>query len=772
MDMSNLIYVVPAVALLAVMFAGVRASGQAEAAPATGKRSVGGGMAFLSYLVLAAFIAAVAAALGFANIFIIYLVPAVAVLALLYASMRAAWVRRQDPGEERMQLIGGWVKQGAMAFLGREYRVLAIFVVAVAVVLGISNAHSAPDTNAFSALSFVLGAICSALAGYFGTRTATSANTRTTSAARHGLNDALQVAFAGGSVMGLSVVGLALLGLGSLFWAYTWAYPDSLNGTRSTMLVLNILSGFSLGASSIALFARVGGGIYTKAADVGADLVGKVEAGIPEDDPRNPAVIADNVGDNVGDCAGMGADLFETYAVTAVGSVFLGYLLPGEHAVTNLVLYPLVLGAIAILASIVGTQVVRLPKSGAIMRALYNGVFMSAGISAVGFLIASYLMFRGFDFSVLDRAGGWGSVFGASVVGIVVTVLIMIITEYYTGTNYSPVQRIAQASTTGSATNIISGLAVGMQSTALPVIVLVLAVFVAWAFAGLYGIGIAAVAMLSVAGMVVAMDTYGPITDNAGGIAEMADLPEDVRAHTDALDAVGNTTKAVTKGYAVGSAALAALVLFADYAERVKLAKPDVFGGGAFRLNDPVVLVGLLIGGMIPFLFSSYLMESVGKAAGHVITEVRRQFREIAGIMEGTAKPEYGKAVDIVTAAALKEMAVPGILAVVAPLLTGLLFGPLAMGGVLIGVIISGLSMALMMANGGGAWDNAKKYIEDGNHGGKGSEAHAASVVGDTVGDPYKDTAGPSINPLIKVINTVSLIFAALIASFGGLFMR
>ncbi len=698
---------------------------------------------------------------------LIILVPIAALIALAAAGLVARTIMAAPTGDARMVEISDAVRQGAGAYMNRQYR--TIFVVAIiigalfAVVALASSGHEAVLWW-WTTVGFLIGALFSALSGYIGMNVAVRANVRVAQAARSGIAGALRIAFNGGAVAGLAVAGLALLGVSGFFWLFD--------------TVLNLadpvapLVGFAFGASLISLFARVGGGIYTKAADVGADLVGKVEAGIPEDDPRNPAVIADNVGDNVGDCAGMGADLFETYAVTAVGSVFLGYLLPGEHAVTNLVFYPLVLGAIAILASIIGTQVVRLPKSGAIMRALYNGVFTSAGISAIGFLIASYLMFRGFDFSVLGRAAGWGSVFASSVVGIVVTVLIMIITEYYTGTNYAPVQRIARASTTGSATNIISGLAVGMQSAALPVIVLVLAVFVSWAFAGLYGIGIAAVAMLSVAGMVVAMDTYGPITDNAGGIAEMADLPEDVRAHTDALDAVGNTTKAVTKGYAVGSAALAALVLFADYAERVKLAKPELFGGGAFRLNDPVVLVGLLIGGMIPFLFSSFLMESVGKAAGHVITEVRRQFREIPGIMEGTAKPEYGKAVDIVTAAALKEMAVPGILAVVAPLLTGLLFGPLAMGGVLIGVIVSGLSMALMMSNGGGAWDNAKKFIEDGNYGGKGSEAHAASVVGDTVGDPYKDTAGPSINPLIKVINTVSLIFAGLIAGFGGLFMR
>ncbi len=697
---------------------------------------------------------------------IIILVPIAALVALAAAAVVARTVLSAPTGDARMVEISDAVKQGAGAYMNRQYRTILV----VAIVIGLIFAFVAVISSGvdrtqwwWTTVGFLVGALFSAIAGYVGMNVAVRANVRVAQAARGGVAGALRIAFNGGAVAGLSVAGLALLGVSGFFWLF------------NTVLVLpnpvEPLVGFAFGASLISLFARVGGGIYTKAADVGADLVGKVEAGIPEDDPRNPAVIADNVGDNVGDCAGMGADLFETYAVTAIGAVFLGYLLPGTNTVTNLVMFPLVLGAIAIIASIVGTQFVRLPGSGIIMNGLYRGVFVSAGISIVGFVIATYLMFRGFDFSVLDRAAGWGSLFGASIVGIVVTVLLMFITEYYTGTRFAPVQRVARASVTGSATNIISGLAVGMQSTAWPVIVLVLAVFTSWALAGLYGIGIAAVAMLSVTGMVVAMDSYGPITDNAGGIAEMADLPEDVRTNTDALDAVGNTTKAVTKGYAVGSAALAALVLFADYAERIKLAKPALYGDNAFRLNDPVVLMGLLIGAMLPFLFSSFLMESVGKAAGAVIEEVRRQFREIPGIMAGTAKPEYGRAVDIVTAAALREMALPGILAVVAPLLTGVLFGPLALGGVLIGVIASGLMMALMMANGGGAWDNAKKFIEDGNYGGKGSDAHAASVVGDTVGDPYKDTAGPSINPLIKVINTVSLIFAGLIAALGGIFM-
>jgi K(+)-stimulated pyrophosphate-energized sodium pump len=687
---------------------------------------------------------------------LVILVPLAAIAALVAAWRMARGVLSAPAGDPRMNEIAGAVRQGASAYMNRQYRTIFVVAVVIAALFALvaftrADAHEA-SMWWWTTVGFGFGALFSALSGYAGMNFAVRANVRVAQAAREGLPGALKIAFDGGAVSGLAVAGLALLGVSGFYVLF-----DLFLGMSNPV---EPLVGFAFGASLISLFARVGGGIYTKAADVGADLVGKVEAGIPEDDPRNPAVIADNVGDNVGDCAGMGADLFETYAVTAIGAVFLGYLLPGG-VVSALVVYPLVLGAIAILASVVGARSVRLGPDGNIMRALNRGVYVSAGISALGFLIASVAMMQ--SAPALLGTGNWFTLWLASVLGIVVTLLLMFITEYYTSTEYAPVRRVARASETGSATNIISGLAVGMQSTAAPVLVLALATFLAYLLGGLYGIAVAAVAMLSVTGMIVAMDTYGPITDNAGGIAEMAELPPEVRANTDALDAVGNTTKAATKGYAIGSAALAALVLFADYAERLDL------GEAAFRLNDPIVVVGLLVGAMLPFLFSSFLMDSVGKAAGAVIEEVRRQFRDIPGIMDGSAKPEYGKAVDIVTKAALREMALPGLLSVAAPLLVGFLFGPIALGGLLIGVTVSGLMMALMMSNGGGAWDNAKKYVEDGHHGGKGSEAHAASVVGDTVGDPYKDTAGPSINPLIKVINTVALIFAGLIAATGGL---
>ena len=689
---------------------------------------------------------------------LVILVPIAAVIALFAAWRQARGVLAAPTGDARMNEIADAIRQGASAYMNRQYRTIFVVALVIAALFALvailqSDPHQA-TTWWWTTIGFAVGALFSAFSGYAGMNFAVRANVRVAQAAREGLPGALKIAFGGGAVSGLAVAGLALLGVSGFFVLF-----DLVLGLANP---IEPLVGFAFGASLISLFARVGGGIYTKAADVGADLVGKLEAGIPEDDPRNPAVIADNVGDNVGNCAGMGADLFETYAVTAIGAVFLGYLL-ADGVVTALVTYPLALGAIAILASVVGVRFVKLSSDGNIMAALNRGVYTSAAISAVGFLIASAAMLQGAN--ELLGTGSWFSLFLASIVGIVVTLLLMFITEYYTSTEYAPVRRIAKASETGPATNIISGLAVGMQSTAAPVLVLALATFLSFLLGGLYGIAIAAVAMLSVTGMIVAMDTYGPITDNAGGIAEMSELPHEVRVNTDALDAVGNTTKAVTKGYAVGSAALAALVLFADYAERLDL------GEAAFRLNDPLVVVGLLIGAMLPFLFSAFLMESVGTAAGAVIAEVRRQFRDVPGIMEGTGKPEYGKAVDIVTAAALKEMAVPGLMAVVAPLVVGFLFGPIALGGLLIGVTISGLMMALMMSNGGGAWDNAKKYVEDGHHGGTGSEAHAASVVGDTVGDPYKDTAGPSINPLIKVINTVALIFAGLIASVGGILL-
>ena len=690
---------------------------------------------------------------------LLILIPLAAIAALVYAWQLSQKVLAAETGNSVMVEISDAIRAGASAYMNRQYRTIAVVAVLIIaafafVAWGQTGVERVQWT--WITVGFSVGALFSAISGYVGMNVAVRANVRVAQAARSSLAKALDLAFGGGAVAGLAVAGLALLGVAGFFIVF-----HNFMGLANPV---EPLIGFAFGASLVSLFARVGGGIYTKAADVGADLVGKVEAGIPEDDPRNPAVIADNVGDNVGDCAGMGADLFETYAVTAIGAVFLGYLLPAESHVSVLVTFPLVLGAIAILASIVGTQFVKLSEDQNIMKALYKGVFASAGISVIGFAVATFIMFGGFDFAgVLPAAGSAWALFLCSIIGIVVTILIMFVTEYYTGTAYPPVRRIAKASETGSATNLISGLAVGMNSTFLPTMILAFAIFAAFMLSGLYGIAVAAVAMLSITGMIVAMDTYGPITDNAGGIAEMSDLPPEVRANTDALDAVGNTTKAVTKGYAIGSAALAALVLFADYAERVP--------GLDFRLNDPIVLVGLIIGAMLPFLFSSFLMESVGKAAGSVIEEVRRQFREIPGIMERTAKPDYGKAVDIVTKAALREMALPGILSVVAPLVVGFLWGPLALGGLLIGVIASGLMLALSMSNGGGAWDNAKKYIEDGNHGGKGSDAHEAAVVGDTVGDPYKDTAGPSINPLIKVINTVALLFAGIIFSVGGILM-
>ncbi len=699
---------------------------------------------------------------------LLILTPLAAIVALVAAFILAKSVLSAPTGDETMNSIADAVKEGAGAYMNRQYTTItyvAVAIVAVFAIIAITQEGQAATTWWWTTVGFAVGALFSALSGYAGMTIAVRSNIRVAEAAKTGLPGALKLAFNGGAVSGLAVAGLALLGVAGFFYLF-----HSVLGLEDPV---NPLVGFAFGSCLISLFARVGGGIYTKAADVGADLVGKVEAGIPEDDPRNPAVIADNVGDNVGDCAGMGADLFETYAVTAIGAILLGYLIPAEQMVTALVTFPLYLGAFAILASIVSVFFVRMGKDNNIMKALYKGMYASAVISIAGFAWITNAVFADFDFAILagmsNAPESWIDIFYTTIVGIVVVVLLVLITEYYTSTKYSPVRKIAKSSETGSATNIISGLAVGMESTLVPTLVLVIALFLSYTFAGLYGIGIAAVAMLSVTGMIIAMDTYGPITDNAGGIAEMSNLPESVRENTDALDAVGNTTKAVTKGYAIGSAALAALVLFADYIFNLEKTMGDE--GIVFLLNDPIVLIGVFIGGMLPFLFASFLMESVGKAAGAVIEEVRRQFREMPGIMKGETKPEYGACVDIVTKSALKEMVIPGLMAVFAPLIVGILWGPLALGGLLIGVIASGLMVALMMSNGGGAWDNAKKYIEDGNHGGKGSEAHAAAVVGDTVGDPYKDTAGPSINPLIKVINTVALIFAGLIASVGGILL-